>query len=474
MRPWLLALITLGVFLPAGWLLLRGREPAVHDLTITAGSAKGARHLIALRLAQEAGQHGLKIRALPTQGSQEALDRVNRGEFDLALIQGGLAIGERTAVRQVATLYVEPLHLLVRDDQFDRISQGLDGLSGKRINTSKPGSGTSTLSLEVLDFMGLPRSEFVHMQLGYGDLLDLSRQDLPDAVFMVSSLPSQVAESMVRDYQYRLVPIDFARAFAMSGVLDPELVRAGLVPEHIYEAEIPAYTYSVAPAVPAETIKTIGTRLLVVAHRETSADAVERLISVIYDSSFAKIADPPLAGSLLAIPSEMPWHLGTRNYLKANRPLIQADLIDLAEKLVAIGAALLGGLLCTYTWLVQRLRRLRLRGLQAYVGRIADIERETLEMESDLRFDVPRLLTLRRQLSKLKSEVLERFTQGELLGEQLMAGFLIHVGDVRDHLTALILHQRSKQTDRQARTPGGGEPVTPAPREAEPDHGPGR
>ena len=205
---WGIMLPALGIAAFATSSLFRSRESQPISLRISAGSAEGARHQIAERLRAAASEHGLELEVVPCDGSEDALDQVNDGRLDLALVQGGLSFGDRHAVRQAATLHLEPLHLLVRE--YEGRSPVFGSLKGKRINTSKGNSGTSTLSLELLDFVGLERSEVLLMEFGYGDLLNLPPGELPEAVFMVSTVPSPVAKRLVSDHNYELAEIPFA------------------------------------------------------------------------------------------------------------------------------------------------------------------------------------------------------------------------------------------------------------------------
>jgi TRAP transporter TAXI family solute receptor len=435
------------------WIYLGDNRPRKYSLTISAGSASGIRQQIAQRLAAESRCYGITIETIPTLGSQDALDKVNSGELDLALVQGGLSMAERTNVRQVAHLYLESLHLLVRESLAESVTESLDSLQGKRINISQPGSGTSTLSLEVLDFVGLRPSDYHRMELSYSDLMKLSDDELPDATFMVATLPSDVAQWLISEHGYRLVPLGFAKAMSRHGMLGLKGRQSQLLFEHLYEAEIPAFTYGVAPAVPTATIPTIGTRLLVVAHQGADSAAIERLIEVLYESAFAKVSEPPLSTSLLEVPPELAWHEGTRCYISNNRPLIQADLLDLTDKLTAITAGVLGGAAFLTTWLMERVRKRRLRGFDAYLDRVAEVERESLELESAPQLDVPKLRILRARLSQLKGEAIDEFAEGNLMGAELITGFLIHVNDVRQHLATLMLHARDHSPDREASSP---------------------
>src|SRR3954447_10657853 len=130
------------------------------QLTITGGSSAGLRSQIARRLVVESREQGLNLRVVDTEGSKQALDRVDRGLLDLALVQGGLDPAIHPHVRQLAALHIEPLHLLVRPELAPSVRSQLANLRGKTVNLSAPGSGTYDLAREVLRFAGLrPRGD---------------------------------------------------------------------------------------------------------------------------------------------------------------------------------------------------------------------------------------------------------------------------------------------------------------------------
>jgi TRAP-type uncharacterized transport system substrate-binding protein len=105
----LVGLIVLGVAL--GLYFYKPRDH-LYRLSLTAGNPTDTRHELAELLRDEASPRGIVLDLQPTVGSEQALDRVNEHTLDLALVQGGMALGDRPHVRQVATLHVEPLHLL--------------------------------------------------------------------------------------------------------------------------------------------------------------------------------------------------------------------------------------------------------------------------------------------------------------------------------------------------------------------------
>ncbi len=428
-------------------------------LRLTAGRSAGERYRIAEALRREAALRAILIEIVETAGTDDALRQVDAGRLDAALAQGGLDLADRPNLRQVASLHVEPLHLLVKEELHDEVSRRLSALRGKVVGLGETGSGTNRLATEVMAFAGLKPGDFVASTAGYAALqAETDRARLPDAVFTVSTLPSPVARHLVGTHGFRLVPLPFFEAFTLGAIDDDsdpktDLPGTGIDRRNVYEAQIPSFAYRVEPGVPPTAIPTLGTRLLLVARKGVPAEAIQRLLEVVYGSPFAQAVQPAIDAKLLDLPPELPWHDGTTAYLRRNAPAIAGDVIDLLEKEVSILAALVGGLFFLGQWLRRRFRRRREEGFGAYIVRVAAIERRAMETERAATLDLGTLLGLQEELSRLKGEALDRFADGTLEGEELMSGFLTHVSDARDYLTRLILHQR-ELLEEQARHEG--------------------
>ena len=249
LRDPLLALLGVAALgLAAFFALHEPRERPVH-LRMTAGQEEGTRHRIAQELRRAGARRGLSIELRPTTGSQQALRDLEAGRVDVALVQGGLEMGELPHLRQVAPLHVEPLHLLVKEEIHGIVARNLAGLRGKVVNLGEHGSGSHVLAADVLEFSGLrPGVDFTASDLGYAELeREADRSQLPDAVFSVSTLPSATVRHLVTKHAYRLVPLPFFEAFTLGG-LDREPEPTGRPAEtsiridrrHVYDVAIPA------------------------------------------------------------------------------------------------------------------------------------------------------------------------------------------------------------------------------------------
>ena len=431
-REWIAAALGLLVLAIAAVVYFHEPRSVAGELTISAGSRQGLRHQMAERLAGVARRRGLTLRVVATSGSIEALERVNAGSLDIALVQGGLDTTDRPNVRQVASLKIEPLHLLVKSEIEPDADEahGLEFLRGRVVNLSEIGSGTYDLAREVLAFAGLKPSldrspgDYTASTLGYAALeAETDRARLPDAVFTVSGLPSPLARDLISRRDYRLVPLRFGEAFALDALHNirqgpsspPPRGRwflSGVDRVHIYPTEIPPYTYSVSPPVPSQPIATFGTRLLMVAGTRVGAGAIERLLEAGHQSG---PGGPTLDPSLLDVPPEYDWHDGAVAFRDRNKPLIIGDAVDFLEKWTSLLGGVLGGMFFLWQWARQRNRRRRELGFESYMLKVTAIERRALQNEMGMRFDLKELLELQVELSALKIDALQRYADGELM-----------------------------------------------------------
>jgi TRAP-type uncharacterized transport system substrate-binding protein len=446
-------------------------------LTALAGSTVSTRHQLAEMLRPELEQCGLSLEIRSSHGSEEALDLVNQGQIDLAFVQGGLGVGDRPNVRLVAMLQIEPLHLLVKKELADKVAERLAALDGKTVDIGEPATGTHTLAAAVLAFAGLtPHVEgkpggYVVKELDHAKLTTAKRADLPDAIFLVASLPSLVTTHLVRHHGYQLVPLPFGEAFALSSLAEEKgqpHTSHTIDKAHTYATTIPAFTYGVEPPTPPVALPTLGTRLLVVANKDVDPRAIERMIECIYGSKFAQVIRPPLDAKMMDMPPELPWHDGAEAFRQSTRPLVSGDVLNLAQKGTVILGSVGSGAVVLWGWLRRRRQTRKGQEFRKLLNDVTRLDEDAMYMEESGKANVELLLGVRRQLAALRSKVLDRFAEGELDDNELMSSFLAHVNSSRDNLTRLIAQHRhfAGQIPTEGYNPGAsiyGPPAEPPP-----------
>jgi hypothetical protein len=479
-----LGLLVLGIYV-----LTRPKKSGEYTLKMLTDLLPGRRRL-AERIAAEARLHGLEVKlSARPYGALEELGLVNAtNDIDVAIVPGGVGKGQFSEVRQVTALSVEPLHLLVKFELQAEASKSLRVLRGKRVNTGPTTTATNLLGRDVLRFVGLlPRSasgtgkvndSYQAEALNPQELIDRAEQvahasetdrarllaAMPDAVFVLSPMPSDVAKALVRNADFRLVALPFSEAYTLDhfdqDVLTPEQVSVSTAEGKIIDpdrvridraamttVEIPPYTYSTDPPVPETPCRTIGDASLLISYAPTQREGVAKLLEVIFDSPIRNSARPvPLSEQV----PQFPFHSGTEYYLASKRPFWTPELASQLGKLLGGAGAFASGLVAFYGFLKLR----QLRRFESYYHEIRRIELIARGLENEpgvppLSRPAERASYLEDRLNALKCEALKDFADGGLKGEGLMSGIAALVNDTRDSLDRLAAGEASASSSRR-------------------------
>jgi len=430
------------------------RRPVRH-VTVTAGPFGTTRSQMARTLAEAAAANGVNARLVETRGTEDELERVNTGAVDFALVSGAYPIKPYDHVREITPLYVEALHLLVKEELAGAVGSSLGGFRGRTVDLGPAGSTTAGLAADVMAFAGLAPAEgrsgngFVAHNLEIRELESLigrgDRGAMPDAVFHLATLPSKVALRLVRSMRYRLVPLSFAEAFSLNALIakDPgQGPGSDIERRDVSDAIVPAFTYQIEPPVPPEAMHTLGTRVLLVANDRVPPEVVERVLDTVFSSRFVHATYPPLTRSVLALPPRLGLHPGRVSYAKREMPVFTNANVDKINNTLGILGALGGGGFFLWQWRRQRTQVRRDEVFGGYMLQVAAIERRAAELELSATLQLDPLIDLQRELLRLKSEALDRFAAGEIGGQAALSDLLMPINAARDHIGDLILHVR--------------------------------
>jgi TRAP-type uncharacterized transport system substrate-binding protein len=429
---------------------VRHEAPPARRITLTAGFEGTTRALVARALAAELTARGTECEVLAEGSSQSEVESLQTGAVDFVLVSAIHHAEHRDpAIRLVAPLHLEALHLLVKRELAGLVSEGIASLAGHSVDLGPDGEAGADLAADVLAFAGLVpgadgpgRFEARHLELGdlEAQIGRGARAALPDAVLHLATMPSLLAQKLVREAGYVVVPLPFAEAFRLQGVLaagDPGRERRLAT-----EAVIPPFLYQAEPAVPAAPLPTLGARLLLLAHERVSAATVERVLEAAFDTRFARMFHPGLDRAHLAALPRHELHPGAIAYLDDREPAITGEAVDdLSNSLSVVGALLGGGAFLLQGWRQhQRARREQI--VADHLLRVAEVERRIVESELSASLDLDALIAVQRELLTLKSEALERFTSGVLDDRSLLSNLLDPIDAARAHVGELLLHVR--------------------------------
>ena len=247
-------------------------------LRIAAGSAGGVYYKLAGALS-EACQGGLGMAApevLETRGSPDNLNRLVRGEVDIAFSAADVAAAPPDGARKpmaLARLYNDYLHLVVNNQEADPIETVAD-LAGRRVSVGAPDSGVAVMAKRVLESSGLSGSNAPDTSyLALGDSIRAFSEEKIDAFFWSGGLPTGGIADLAATRSIRLVDL--------TDVLPKLLIRYP-----VYNAElIPASTYQLlGPAV-----NTISVPNYLLATDTMPPDLAAALVDTLFDAQPALI-----------------------------------------------------------------------------------------------------------------------------------------------------------------------------------------
>jgi TRAP-type uncharacterized transport system substrate-binding protein len=430
------------------------------ELTLSGGNVCPLRSEMARHICGEVHDAGVLLQCATGTNSESICAGVDNGELDLGLVLGGFPAELHPNVRQVAALGVEPLHLLVRPELLKGKPASLEPLRGRRVSLGEHGTNGAMLAESLMRFAGLKpttpdsRGDFIaeysrecDLHLALTALQCAADKDkpafaakLPDAVFLVDSLPAPLVDELVTIGGYQLVPLPYATALHLDVRRDHAHAEGRLASSRLEEITIPAYTYGIDPPTPPEDCPTFGLRLLLVAHKDTPRNAVLRLLRALDGGVAARYhIDLDAANEH----HEFPIHPGAGAFAEGRRPMMVGELLEPAGDLLSVIGA--GGAGALALWGFMRgLRRIQ---PDVHLRQIDRIERLLQGSEQDESAPtLPREFIdhLESRLAEVKQTAIEDYATGRLDSDEALVGILTLIADTRH-----MLVQRRKQLGQQ-------------------------
>jgi len=249
------------------------------QLTIGTGPTNGVFNQLGGGYADVVNRHlpGFEAVSMPTNGAKENLQRLARGDIDIAFTFADVAgdavngkgsfAGSPVPVLALARLFTAYTHILVRSDAGIR---SLADLRGKRVATGPAGSGTEILALRVLTAAGLdPAKDLKRVTASLSGMTAAFAAGQVDAFFYTAGLPVVGLTALFEKLpgQVGLLPSD--------AVL-PELQKA--YPGAYTAATIPKSAYGLAA-----DVSTVAVPALLVTSPDLPTDIAYELTRLLFE-----------------------------------------------------------------------------------------------------------------------------------------------------------------------------------------------
>ena len=193
-------------------------EPAPpRHVVMTAGGESGAYYHFAKRYAAILARDGITLEVLPSEGSLQNLDRLQKGEAQIGFIQGGVieqpadaeidGEPEDYGLLSLGSMFYEPVWVFYRGETIDRLTD----LQGKRIAIGQEGSGIRHLAQRLLDDNEVDfRNNTV--PISGLDAAEELQQGRIDAAFVIAAEHAPVVQVLLRSPDVKLM--SFSQSFA--------------------------------------------------------------------------------------------------------------------------------------------------------------------------------------------------------------------------------------------------------------------
>jgi len=248
-----------------------------HESVAIASGAEGGEYWRFLTSVTRGLPKSSGVRVVATEGSvanafliesQRARVGVMQSDVAAAAVTGQGAFAEAgplSHLRAAASLFPEPVHIVVRTDSgIERVAD----LAGRRVALGSPWSGSRHTALRLLEHAGIDPAGLVPVEYASpADALARLAAGELDAVIQVASAPWQQLQAAMRTAPLRLVALDAEQSARMGHDLP------GLVP-----LAIPARTY----AGQAAAVQTVAVTALLVAHSDVAEATVEAVLEYLY------------------------------------------------------------------------------------------------------------------------------------------------------------------------------------------------
>ena len=328
-----LALLAIALLLGLAGKFAYDLYPRHYALSISGGGMLTKSHYLAKILQEEASRQRITLTINPTAGSFEALNDVNSGKLDLALVQGGIDPVGYDNVTQVASISPELIQFLVKDDV-----KTIQDIRGKVVNLGEKNGGPSLVSNQILRFSGLvPEVDYVETNFSDEELLSMKPEKLPDVIVQVSYAPSATVDFLVQKRHYQLLEMPFPPSLA---------TRMGWVSD----TKILAYMYRISPPVPPSDIHVVGVNLNLLTNKHVDPRAIANLLRVLYTPQVTSRFGFPIPEDAMLLPSGFPISRGTELYLASKQPLITSQMIDQIKGFFGLVMSLLSIAIVVFKW----------------------------------------------------------------------------------------------------------------------------
>ncbi|MFT8244989.1 TAXI family TRAP transporter solute-binding subunit [Roseomonas sp. BN140053] len=215
---------------------------------------------------------GFHVLRRPSAGSVENIALLERGEVDLALVQGGVA--DRRRDPQLVSLggvFFEPAWFFIRRGDGTPVS--VNRLRGRPVAIGPEGSGTRALALALLAANGLPADSIRAVPLSGTEAAQALLDGTVDAAFLVNGIPTAPIARLLRAGEQAELVNFRSRADAYASLLP-----------YLSPVRLPRAAVSLPEDLPPDDVTLLAPTASVLAREDIHPQVVSLLLRLMRDT----------------------------------------------------------------------------------------------------------------------------------------------------------------------------------------------
>ena len=188
------------------------------SVVITTGDENGSYFAYAKRYAEILKANGITMEIKTSSGSRENLDRLQKGDADIAFFQGGARepeadkanLSDKEELRSLGSISYEPVWVFYRGEQrLDKLFL----LKNKRIAIGAQGSGRRGLAMRLLKANGISSDSNPLSSLDEENTVGALEEGLVDAAFIVAAPEAATVQEMLQAPDVKIMSFTQADAY---------------------------------------------------------------------------------------------------------------------------------------------------------------------------------------------------------------------------------------------------------------------
>ncbi|MGB7326773.1 MAG: TAXI family TRAP transporter solute-binding subunit [Rubripirellula sp.] len=367
-KIWFAALFLAVPALGLGWWFLR--ETPTQRVTMSTGSESGVYHQLAKELGDAFENHRPSVEwtMRSSAGSAENVARLESGATDVAIVQNDAMAN--AAVRSLAMLYTESLHLVCRRDA--KITC-LNDLAKQKTNLGSMDGGTFQLVRELLSFSRIKLPDDNQSYLGFQDAEAGLISGEVDAAFFLVGVGAEVIGRLLSDDRFELVPIHIQVGPDVDTLVSEKAFIDGFRTHYPYATytEIPLMAYEGKPRRPTAAV---GIGAVLACRDDWDDDLARDLVQTLFAHKAVLGHQISLLSGLDENSSrsslQFPLHQGAESYYRRNEPGFLAENAESMGLLITLALLTFSGLHGVKKWVDQN----RKNRVDVYYQRVQELQ----------------------------------------------------------------------------------------------------